>query len=244
MIIGINGRKNSGKDTVARMIQYATNVSANYVSLEKWLQDTQPFFTDNHIMYTQFGVDYEIHKFAGKLKEMLSLLLGVPVSMLEDREFKESVLPECWWYYKGETALFQYPNDYTANRKLPLIKPTVRDVMIKLGTDCGRDIIHPNVWINSTLATYKKGMNWIITDLRFPNELNRLQQEDAILINIERPTIEDDNDPIDHKLDYFENWDYKLINDGDYQKLYFQVELILQNIENENIMCRRHTRRL
>lgn len=223
MIIGVNGRKNSGKDTIARMIQYHTSASfKNFIDIHNWLEVTQPFYTDNLEM-THVGSNYEIHKFAGKLKEMLSLLLGVSVAQLEDREYKESILPEQWWYYKGETGIFEYPNPYPANTKLPLIKPTVRDLMIKLGTDCGRDIIHPNIWINATLATYNPEYKWIITDLRFPNEHKALYLKNALLIKVIRPYVLDDYDPIDRMLDDHVMWHHTIINDGDIDHLYKQV---------------------
>jgi hypothetical protein len=40
-----------------------------------------------------------------------------------------------------------------------------------IGTDCGRDIIHPNIWLNATMEKYVPGKsNWVLTDTRFPNE--------------------------------------------------------------------------
>lgn len=231
MILGVNGRKNSGKDTVARMIQYHTSVAFHkFKDVNDWLEITEPFYTDNTTMYGM-GAQFEIHKFAGKLKEMLSILLGVPISKLEDREYKESVLPEQWWYYQGEVGIYEYPNEYPANRKLPLIKPTVRDLMITLGTSCGRDLIHPNIWVNATLATYIPEVDWVITDLRFGNEYLGLKRRDAVLIQVVRPDIKDDWDPIDHKLDHITDWDYRLVNDGDYSHLYRQVAHMMDKIK-------------
>ena len=36
------------------------------------------------------------------------------------------------------------------------IKLTPRLILQLLGTDCGRDIIHPNIWVNSTMMAYDK----------------------------------------------------------------------------------------
>jgi hypothetical protein len=36
-----------------------------------------------------------------------------------------------------------------------------------IGTDCGRDIIHPNIWLNATMEKYVPGKsNWVLTDTR------------------------------------------------------------------------------
>jgi hypothetical protein len=37
-----------------------------------------------------------------------------------------------------------------------------------IGTDCGRDIIHPNIWLNATMEKYVPGKsNWVLTDTDF-----------------------------------------------------------------------------
>jgi hypothetical protein len=47
-----------------------------------------------------------------------------------------------------------------------------------IGTDCGRDIIHPNIWLNATMEKYVPGKsNWVLTDTRFPNEGSGIYQE-------------------------------------------------------------------
>jgi hypothetical protein len=36
-----------------------------------------------------------------------------------------------------------------------------------IGTDCGRDIIHPNIWLNATMEKYVPGKSnwyWLILD--------------------------------------------------------------------------------
>ena len=35
-----------------------------------------------------------------------------------------------------------------------LVKLTPRKLLQLLGTDCGRDIIHPNIWVNALFADY------------------------------------------------------------------------------------------
>ena len=64
MIIGINGKIGSGKDTIGEIIQ--------------------------GLSITNGGREFEVKKFAGKLKTIGSLLTGIPVCNFEDQNFKMS----------------------------------------------------------------------------------------------------------------------------------------------------------
>ena len=80
----------------------------------------------------------------------------------------------------------------------------------KLGTEAMRDRLHTNVWINALFADYKpqdglKGFvftlkdggkqfvesqlsypSWIITDMRFPNEMEAVKERGGITIRVNR----------------------------------------------------------
>jgi hypothetical protein len=103
---------------------------------------------------------------------------------------------------------------------------TPRLLLQLLGTECGRQIIHPNVWVNALMSEYKPSIikfvhtpgsyhcncmkcgnsfsgikrcvicencagtierypDWIITDMRFPNEMNAIRNH-GITIRINR----------------------------------------------------------
>ena len=81
-------------------------------------------------------------------------------------------------------------------------KLTPRKLLQLMGTECGRNILHPNIWVNAVMAKYKaKGAlvktggkvewkeypNWIITDMRFPNELKAVKDRGGISIRVNRP---------------------------------------------------------
>src|SRR5687768_7996523 len=140
MIIGICGKMGSGKDTLGEIIRDLTKEMNNLS------------FSSGYV-YT-----WEIKKFAGKLKQIASLILGVPVEKFESQEFKATSLGPQWDNMTG------------------------REFLQKLGTDACRTNIHTNIWVNALFADYNpKGYwpeaawpgeipNWIITDCRFPNE--------------------------------------------------------------------------
>ena len=86
MIIAISGKINSGKDTVGQIIQYLTNKSNAY-----------PFDLKSDYSYKS---EWQIKKFADKLKDIVCVLLGCTREQLEDRGFKERELDEEWDRYE------------------------------------------------------------------------------------------------------------------------------------------------
>jgi len=240
MIIGINGYAGSGKDTVGTIIQYLqadTNVPLKGV-LKK---------TPHHIWWLEERSGWEIKKWAGKLKEVASLLTGIPVENFEDQEFKTTLLgPE--WGTVTSNPLNAIPvfSDIQFNHLI-----SVREFLQRLGTDAIRDGLHTNAWVNALMAGYtktvsdcgtsKKGTtvkcskypNWIITDTRFPNEAEAIKKAGGIVIRVDRPGVKPINDhPSETGLDDWK-FDYKIANVSDIKALSSTVKMIL---EKENIL--------
>lgn len=158
MIIAISGKIGSGKDTVGKIIQLLTvpkNLEHNTQEIIDAIKND--FNTPNY-------VNWEIKKFADKLKDIVCLLLDCSREQLENREFKNKELGEEWWYWKSydNNTLFFYIGQTMDIKYWELIKPTPRLLLQLLGTDCGRDIIHPNIWVNALFSKYKT--SYIYTD--------------------------------------------------------------------------------
>jgi hypothetical protein len=158
MIIGISGYIGSGKDTIANIIR-----------------DHDP--------------RWEVVKFADKLKEVASIILGVPRSNFEDRDYKLSELHDEWnvWDKRptsgGHDVEPFYSNDPVMRRM------TVREFLQKLGTDAIRNGLHEDTWVNATMAGYdskRTPPNWIITDVRFPNEFNAIKKRGGTMVRVFR----------------------------------------------------------
>jgi hypothetical protein len=154
----------------------------------------------------------EIKKFAGKLKYIASVLTGYSLDKFEDRDFKASNLPPEW-------------NDENGN------PTTVRTFLQKLGTECVRDNLHTNTWVNALFADYWIGQGdarWIITDCRFPNEYEAIRQHNGIIIKVTRG-IEDDSSLLHESetaLDGY-TFDWIIDNSGDLKHLESNVNKFL-----------------
>lgn len=208
-IIGISGYSGVGKDTVGAVIQYLhcdnpqtsiEEICANYSEYEYWLDEQS---------------DWEIRKFAGKLKDIASHLTGIDIEDFEDQDFKKTYLGKEW--------------DYQIDQFNPVQKMTVRDFLQKLGTDAMRMGLHDNVWVNALMADYDEEFNWIITDVRFPNEAQAIKDRDGIIIRVDRPGVSPINaHPSEIGLDDW-NFDYRIANVSDIFSLKQTVEQILKH---------------
>ena len=204
-LIGINGKIGSGKDTVGKIIQHLTS---------NWFDEE---FVDTHML--DIRSSWEIKKFAGKLKQIASLLSGIPVKRFEDQEFKQKQMSEGWGM-------------------------TYREFLQKLGTEAMRNGLHTNVWVNALFANYNaigykykdcdykviqgkwEYPNWIITDLRFPNEIEAIVERKGITIRVNRPGISLLDHPSETSLDTAE-FDYTIVNDSTIEDLVIKVREIL-----------------
>lgn len=191
-LIGIAGKMQSGKDTIGKIIQYLTCKNMNKDS--HWSQAA--FFGDNFhaAKWLSLNSDYQIKKFADSLKDMVCILLNCTREQLEDKEFKEKELGEEWdkYYIFGgnavdkKTIIKRYmeehsilPSEYWLNSKrLPL---TPRLLLQLLGTECGRQIIHPNIWCNSLMSKYKSRKATLISKDCPRQDIYSLTEEDEII---------------------------------------------------------------
>lgn len=61
---------------------------------------------------------------------------------------------------------------------------TARSMMQTVGTEWGRQMVHPDLWVRSLFARLPAG--GIIPDVRFPNEAEAIRQRGGIVIRVSR----------------------------------------------------------
>lgn len=213
MIIGISGKAGSGKDTLGSIIK-------------------------------KLNSSFVIKQYGAKLKEVASILCGVDPINFESQEFKNSEMPEEWWKFKNPTPTYGGMYD----------KLTYREFLQKIGTEALRNNVHSDVWVNALYADYKDKAkdyislstgeiikcpggypNWIITDVRFPNEFKNIKDRGGIVIRVNRdyqnplmPDISIDEHPSETALDDY-TFDYVIENDSSIDKLEVEARLILHS---------------
>jgi len=204
-LIGISGKIGSGKDTAGKILQYLSSFNKYSNSNIKTLIE-EDNATD---IYPHFS-NYQIKKYADKLKYIVCLIIGCTREQLEDREFKEKELGEDWrQYFNDDNYDLVCKKESTFSSLL-----TPRKILQLLGTEAGRQIIHPNIWVNALFADYEdvkinnntlltsnppqQGFdlikpNWIITDVRFPNEAQAIKDRGGIVIRVDRDYVSYEN---------------------------------------------------
>lgn len=139
---------------------------------------------------------------------------------------------------------------------------TIREFLQTLGTECLRDNLSKNIWAAALFADYtpikivgnikqRRGgikylaemPNWIITDMRFPNELEAVKERGDVTIKVSREIKHqvkalggttdvpkeyqlNNQHPSETALDDAE-FDYEILNDGTLEDLVIKVREIL-----------------
>jgi len=245
-LICVSGKINSGKDLVGKIIQYlGVGADGAGISFEDW--DGQPVWGDENNKFHK--TSFQIKKYADKLKDMVCMLIGCIRYDLESHDFKNKELGEEWWKYEqydkstGEWEAtskdFYTRLKHVKAANFRIIKPTPRDFLQLTGTEFGRQILHPQVWVNAMFADYGEFIgehegvreadeyiypNWVITDCRFENEAEAVKSRRGIVIRVERPCKNCPNKECncdkapEHAsetgLDSYKGFDHVIVNDG------------------------------
>jgi hypothetical protein len=214
-LIGISGKMGHGKDLVAKIIQIATH---------------HPHLTDVQIKILvdagyPIGTKYTVVKFANNVKVFASILTGIPIEKFEDQEFKKTILDPKWDYWAINLTMngLHFESDATSRRfatkeeaetygqmfldpgadltyEVAKVQMTVRDMLQRIGTEAMRDKIHPDSWVNSLLGNYVN-QQWIVTDVRFPNEFEAIKNLGGLNVRVIRPMMPDNNHRSETALD-------------------------------------------
>lgn len=105
---------------------------------------------------------------------------------------------------------------------------TPRHMLQTLGTEWGRQLVHPELWVRVCMRAAdharQNGYAVVLSDVRFPNEAEALRERGGHVIEIERPDLPAPTDghasetPLPRDL-----IDYTVVNDGDRAQLYSRL---------------------
>ena len=141
--------------------------------------------------------------------------------------------------YTLANTLGTFKTEYVVGYK----QMTVRQFLQELGTNACRNVIHSNFWVNSLMSEYVithgnrstggQQVNhvsfgypdWIISDVRFPNEAQAIKDKGGVVIRVERPTDASTQEHRHISETSLDNWDfdYKIIKDGSLEDLVKKV---------------------
>lgn len=151
-------------------------------------------------------------RFAGAMKEMLrAYLLYVGESEITIGEMLEGALKEV--------------STPSLGGKSP------RSALQTLGTQWGRELVSPNLWVNACLDRYAHCDKVVVTDVRVAEEVTALKKIGGKIIRIKPPGTEtDDAHDTERDVDKLRA-DFEVINDGTIDDLHAKV-LQIVNVLN------------
>lgn len=217
-IIVISGLKNSGKDTVADMLQYCLSVPEPF----------RKYWMYRHYRYA-FNSTYEKVAFADSLKDTLSVLFGIPVEKFYERDFKEH------FYIKGLEITDTPDNILDEDSFIKMLNKkdfsflkthfiTIRQLLQCFGTEIVRGLFGNAFWAERAMKHNFDKM--IITDLRFKVELEAVRKRNGLVLYIDNPNCTPEQHASESEvLEMKDNHDFDFIieNNGTLEDLFNKI---------------------
>lgn len=168
-IIGVSGKIGSGKDTVGNIVQYLVAKHESDYTFPDTEQDFKSFLKNNHVSHST----WQIKKFAYAVKQVCSILTGIPIDDFEKQEVKDRVLGEEWTRYgyadgfmrnmdgtpimnNKQCSKERYEQEFRTNWQTAYKHEyTVRELLQLVGTNAIRNVIHEDAWVNALMSQYR-----------------------------------------------------------------------------------------
>ena len=187
---------------------------------------------------------YVKESFANSVKDSVAVIFGWDRGMLEgdtaeSRAIREQ--PDAFWSEK-------------------LGRPfSPRMALQLMGTEAGRDVFDKDLWVFTVLRRMQENKNYVLADVRFPNEIQRIREAGGKIVWVRRGElpewyqtaftenttpwdeqyiIEDHEQLMSQKYPdvHFSEWawvgqelDGVITNDGSLEDLYKQIDLLLES---------------
>ena len=124
--------------------------------------------TVGDILVRDYG--FKADSFAAPLKDAVSAMFGWDRNLLEgateeSRNWRNQVDP--WW-----------------EKRVPGMTP--RYALQLMGTEAGRNVFDPDIWLYSLERRMLSGNDYVITDVRFPNEMKFLRSIGGKIVRVRR----------------------------------------------------------
>ena len=104
--------------------------------------------------------------------------------------------------------------------------PEIRRLLQVMGTEVGREMIHPDLWVQLAIKDLESGDKVIFTDVRFVNEAKAIKRLGGSIWRVNRPGVEALNlHPSETSMDHF-GYDLIINNYGTLEELKLQLPVM------------------
>ena len=238
MIIGISGKAGSGKDTAAKMLEV--------------------LYANPNILYEDFSnrkyknfADIQIVHFADSLKETAQVLFRIGEWETNTQEGKKTTIewigktvrellqgvgqglrdaidPNLWIKVLFRISEWETNTQEGKKTTIDWIGKTIRELLQGIGQGL-RDAIDPNLWVKILFANTEDWSNYIIADVRYPNEVYAIKERNGILLRIDRKGAGAGNHSSETALDNYKEWDVHIENNGSIEDLFEAMRIFTKN---------------
>ena len=108
------------------------------------------------------------------------------------------------------------------------IGKTVRELLQGIGQGL-RDAIDFDLWVKILFANTEDWSNYIIADVRYPNEVKAIKERNGILLRIDRKGAGAGNHSSETALDDYKEWDVHIENNGSIEDLFEAMRIFTKN---------------
>jgi hypothetical protein len=108
-----------------------------------------------------------------------------------------------------------------------VLDPKIRQYLVDLGNAC-RNHLFERVWIDAAFGRIPSGSDCVISDVRYPNELDAVIERGGHPIKIERPGYDPLKNVADQALADCTDWHAVIVNNGTVGMLAEKVELLVK----------------
>lgn len=164
------------------------------------------------------------------LKHCVSSLYNIPLNYFNDFELKDEILP--YWDKTPRELLIWFGTNIIRNEDpdhwIKCMHLRILEYMDYSGSIDIYDAIRNSIKLDNGIIPETKYApeGIVITDLRFPNEMEYIKKIGGITVKIERDDIDISNDIADDALETYE-FDININNNSTFNELWQQVELIV-----------------
>lgn len=146
--------------------------------------------------------------FGDPIKQALAAMYGAPLSVFYDTELKETPL-DC------------------------LLGRTPRFLMQTLGTEWGRDVVSPTLWVDLLVKRIARLLGTVpgvvVPDIRFDSEAEAIIGTGGVLVEVTRPGA-GDTDTHKSEAGIDRSWVHEtIVNDGTIEQLHSRLRSALEN---------------
>lgn len=235
MIIGLSGRKQSGKSTAGNFI-YSLYMAQLGISEKVYINDSGQIIISDLFGDKNYEGIFHVNN-NNSADIILNKAYNILNKVIKIYNFADILKQNICIDILGLTYNQCYGSDEDKNQLTDLyindVKASARDVMQYIGTDIFRKM-KPDVWVDATIKLILKDNPKlaIITDCRFPNEIYSIKSMGGKIIRLSRNPFDSDHlsESILDKEKYdWANFDY-VINNHEYS-LFQQVSKLKAIIE-------------